>query len=153
MKNGALPLAITLDGAFFCAQACLPSMLENGGGAIVTLGGMQSLSGAKHRVHGSVAKHGLVGMTRALAREFGDRGVRANCIAPGTMNTTRAAGPRGASRAQGHSARALRRGGRNRERGALPRRSRRKLPHRPDHPGQRRPDDVLKAVAGNRAWC
>ena len=86
------PLGITLDGAFFCAQACLPSMLENGGGAIVTLGGMQSLSGAKHRVNGSVAKHGLVGMTRALAREFGDRGIRANCIAPGTMNTTRAPG-------------------------------------------------------------
>ena len=87
-----LPLGITLDGAFYCAQACIPSMLKNGGGAIVTLGGMQALSGAKHRVNGSVAKHGLVGMTRALAREFGDRGVRANCIAPGTMNTTRAAG-------------------------------------------------------------
>jgi 3-oxoacyl-[acyl-carrier protein] reductase len=86
------PLAITLDGAFHCTQACLPSMLGNGGGAIVTLGGMVSLSGAKHRVHGSVAKHGLVGMTRALAREFGDRGIRANCIAPGTMNTARAAG-------------------------------------------------------------
>ena len=86
------PLAITLDGAFFCAQACLPSMLENGGGAIITLGGMHSLSGAKNRVHGSVAKHGLVGMTRALAREFGDRGIRANCIAPGMMNTTRAPG-------------------------------------------------------------
>jgi len=85
-------LGITLDGAFYCAQACLPSMLASGGGAIVTLGGMQSLSGSKHRVHGSVAKHGLVGMTRALAREFGDRGIRANCIAPGTMNTTRAAG-------------------------------------------------------------
>jgi len=87
-----LPLGITLDGAFYCAQACLPSMIKNGGGAIVTLGGMQSLSGAKHRVNGSVAKHGLVGMTRALAREFGGEGIRANCIAPGTMNTTRAAG-------------------------------------------------------------
>ena len=87
-----LPLGITLDGAFYCAQACIPSMLKNGGGSIVTLGGMQSLSGAKHRVNGSVAKHGLVGMTRALAREFGEQGVRANCIAPGTMNTTRAAG-------------------------------------------------------------
>ena len=86
------PLAITLDGAFYCTQACLPSMLKNGGGSIVTLGGMQSLAGAKHRVNGSVAKHGLVGMTRALAREFGDRGIRVNCIAPGTMNTTRAAG-------------------------------------------------------------
>ena len=87
-----LPLGITLDGAFFCAQACLPSMLKNGGGAIVTLGGMQSLAGAKDRINGSVAKHGLVGFTRGLAREFGDRNIRANCIAPGTMNTTRAAG-------------------------------------------------------------
>jgi 3-oxoacyl-[acyl-carrier protein] reductase len=87
-----LPLGITLDGAFFCTQACLPSMLKNGGGAIVTLGGMQSLSGAAKRVNGSVAKHGLVGFTRGIAREFGDRNIRANCIAPGTMNTTRAAG-------------------------------------------------------------
>lgn len=87
-----LPLGITLDGAFFCTQACLPSMLKNGGGAIVTLGGMQSLSGAAKRVNGSVAKHGLVGFTRGIAREFGDRNIRANCVAPGTMNTTRPAG-------------------------------------------------------------
>ena len=84
------PLTITLDGAFHLAQACIPSMLENGGGALVTLGGTQSLSGAARRVHGSVAKHGLVGLTRGIAREFADRGVRANCIAPGQMDTTRA---------------------------------------------------------------
>ena len=71
------PLAITLDGAFYLTQACLPSMIANGGGSIVTLGGTQSLSGAKNRVHGSVAKHGLVGFTRAIAREFGDRNIRA----------------------------------------------------------------------------
>jgi 3-oxoacyl-[acyl-carrier protein] reductase len=87
-----LPLSITLDGAFYCSQACIPHMLKAGGGSIVTLGGQVALSGAKNRVHGSVAKHGLVGMTRALAREFGDRGIRVNCVAPGTMNTTRAAG-------------------------------------------------------------
>ena len=86
------PLAITLDGAFYLAQACLPSMVANGGGSIVTLGGMMSLSGAKKRIHGSVAKHGLVGFTRGLAREFGDRNIRANCIAPGQMDTTRAPG-------------------------------------------------------------
>jgi 3-oxoacyl-[acyl-carrier protein] reductase len=82
-----LPLAITLDGAFYCTQACLPSMLKAGGGSIVTLGGLNSLSGAKKRVHGSVAKHGLVGFTRALARELGEYGIRANCVAPGRMNT------------------------------------------------------------------
>lgn len=87
-----VPLSITLDGAFYCTQACLPSMIKAGGGSIVTLGGQVALSGAKNRVHGSVAKHGLVGMTRALAREFGDRGIRVNCVAPGTMNTARAAG-------------------------------------------------------------
>lgn len=86
------PLAITLDGAFHLAQACLPSMLEMGGGSIVTLGGMTSLSGAARRIHGSVAKHGLVGFTRGIAREFADRGIRANCIAPGQMDTARASG-------------------------------------------------------------
>ncbi|MFN7086254.1 MAG: SDR family oxidoreductase [Burkholderiales bacterium] len=86
------PLSITLDGAFYLTQACLPAMIKAGGGSIVTLGGMVSLSGAKKRIHGSVAKHGLVGMTRGLAREFGEHGIRANCVAPGQMNTVRAAG-------------------------------------------------------------
>ena len=86
-----VPLSITLDGAFYLAQSCLPHMIKAGGGAIVTLGGMVSLSGAKRRVHGSVAKHGLVGFTRGIAREFGEHNIRANCIAPGQMNTTRAA--------------------------------------------------------------
>ena len=87
-----VPLTITLDGAFHLAQACIPSMMQNGGGSIVTLGVMVSLSGARRRIHGSVAKHGLVGFTRGIAREFAEHGIRANCIAPGTMDTTRAAG-------------------------------------------------------------
>ena len=86
------PLSITLDGAFYLSQACLPSMIANGGGSIVTLGGMMALSGAKKRVHGSVAKHGLVGFTRALAREVAENGVRVNCVAPGQMDTVRAPG-------------------------------------------------------------
>jgi 3-oxoacyl-[acyl-carrier protein] reductase len=85
-----MPHAITLDGAFHLCQAALPSMIANGGGSIVTLGGMQALSGAKHRVHSSVGKHGLVGFTRGLAREFADRGIRVNCVSPGQFNTTRA---------------------------------------------------------------
>jgi 3-oxoacyl-[acyl-carrier protein] reductase len=85
------PLAITLDGAFYCAQACVPMMIKAGGGSIVTLGGLNSLSGARKRVHGSVAKAGLLGMTRALARELGEYGIRANCVAPGLMSTPKAA--------------------------------------------------------------
>jgi len=84
-------LAITLDGAFHCIKACLPSMLANGGGSIVTLGGMTALSGARNRVHGSVAKSGLVGMTRALARELAPQGIRVNCVSPGQIATERPA--------------------------------------------------------------
>ncbi|MGA0023768.1 MAG: SDR family NAD(P)-dependent oxidoreductase [Burkholderiales bacterium] len=85
-------LSITLDGSFHCIKACLPSMIKAGGGSIVTLGGMTALSGAKKRVHGSVGKHGLWGMTRALAKEFGEYRINVNCVAPGQMDTARAAG-------------------------------------------------------------
>ncbi len=85
-------MAISLDGSFHLVKACLPSMLKAGSGSIIMLGGTQALSGAKNRVHGSVAKHGMVGMTRALAREFADRNIRVNCVAPGRMDTQRAAG-------------------------------------------------------------
>jgi 3-oxoacyl-[acyl-carrier protein] reductase len=85
-----VPLSITLDGAFHLAKACVPEMIKVGGGSIVTLGGMVSLSGAARRIHGSVAKHGLVGFTRGIARELAPQGIRANCVAPGTMNTIRA---------------------------------------------------------------
>ena len=83
--------AVTLDGSFHCAKACLPHMIKSGGGAIVTIGGMTALSGAKRRVHGSVGKFGLYGMTRALAKELGEHQIRVNCVAPGQMNTARAA--------------------------------------------------------------
>jgi len=85
-------LSITLDGSFHCVKACLPHMIKAGSGSIVTIGGMTALSGAKRRVHGSVGKHGLYGMTRALAKELGEHQVNVNCVAPGQMNTPRAAG-------------------------------------------------------------
>ena len=85
-------ISITLDGSFHCVKACLPHLIKAGGGSIVTLGGMSALSGAKKRVHGSVGKFGLYGMTRALAKELGAHKINVNCVAPGQMNTTRAPG-------------------------------------------------------------
>jgi len=82
-------ISVTLDGAFHCTKASLPHLIKAGGGSIVTIGGMSSLSGAKRRVHGSAGKHGLWGMTRALAKELGEYGIRVNCVAPGQMNTSR----------------------------------------------------------------
>jgi 3-oxoacyl-[acyl-carrier protein] reductase len=85
-------ISITLDGSFHCVKACLPHLIKSGSGSIVTLGGMTALSGAKRRVHGSVGKFGLYGMTRALAKELGEHQINVNCVAPGQMNTPRAAG-------------------------------------------------------------
>ena len=84
-------MTTTLDGAFHCSQACLPSMIDGGAGSLVTLGGLNALAGAKRRIHGSVAKGGLVAFTRGIAREFADQGVRANCVVPGQVLTERAA--------------------------------------------------------------
>jgi 3-oxoacyl-[acyl-carrier protein] reductase len=84
-------LSGTLDSAFLCTQACLPSMLARGGGSIVALGGLNSMYGANRRAHGAAAKGGLQAFTRAIAREFADRGVRANCVVPGQIETERPA--------------------------------------------------------------
>jgi len=84
-------LSISLDGSFHCIKACLPSMIGNKGGNIITLGGDGALNGIVGKVHGSAAKSGLAGMTRALARELAGHGIRVNCVSPGSIDTTRAA--------------------------------------------------------------
>jgi 3-oxoacyl-[acyl-carrier protein] reductase len=84
-----VPLSISLDGSFHCIKACLPSMIAAGGGSIVALTGSNVLTGAIGKVHSSAAKSGLTGMIRALARELGQQGIRANCVSPGMINTTR----------------------------------------------------------------
>ena len=84
-------MSISLDGSFHCIKACLPSMLANRGGNIITLAGDTALLGAVGKAHNSAAKNGLVGLTRALAKELGDDGIRVNCVSPGNINTTRPA--------------------------------------------------------------
>jgi 3-oxoacyl-[acyl-carrier protein] reductase len=84
-----VPHAISLDGSFHCIKACLPSMIAAGSGSIVALTGSGVLTGTVGKVHSSAAKSGLTGMIRALARELGPRGIRANCVAPGMIQTTR----------------------------------------------------------------
>jgi 3-oxoacyl-[acyl-carrier protein] reductase len=84
-----VPLSISLDGSFHCIKAVLPSMIASGGGNIIALTGSNVLTGAIGKVHSSAAKSGLTGMIRALAREVGPMGIRANCVSPGIINTTR----------------------------------------------------------------
>jgi 3-oxoacyl-[acyl-carrier protein] reductase len=82
---------ISLDGTFHCAQATLPGMIAKGWGRIITLGGISWHAGIKRRAHNLTGKSGLTGLTRALAVEFGDRGITANVIAPGAVATVRPA--------------------------------------------------------------
>ncbi len=85
------PIDISLDGTFHLAQACLPGMIEKGWGRIITLGGFAWHLGYKNRANNLAAKAGVVGLTRALAAEFGEHGITANNISPGMIETVRPA--------------------------------------------------------------
>ena len=83
------PIDISLDGSFHCIKACLPSMMASRAGNIIALTDSNVLSGSKGKTHSGAAKGGLTGMIRALAREVGPHGIRANCVSPGIINTSR----------------------------------------------------------------
>jgi 3-oxoacyl-[acyl-carrier protein] reductase len=89
-------IAVTLDGAFFCARAAAPHMIKNRWGRIIGLGGMSSNLGMAKRLHVLAAKAGLVGMMRGLATELAPHNITCNIVAPGQIETDRpkSAGPR-----------------------------------------------------------
>ncbi|MBB52846.1 MAG: short-chain dehydrogenase [Magnetovibrio sp.] len=89
-------IAVTLNGAFFCARAVAPFMIENRWGRIIGLGGMSSNLGMAKRLHVLAAKAGLVGIMRGLATELAPHNVTCNIVAPGHIETDRpkSAGPR-----------------------------------------------------------
>jgi 3-oxoacyl-[acyl-carrier protein] reductase len=93
-------LAIVLDGAFLCAQACLPHMVKSGGGTIVSIGGQTGHKGAAGRAHVVAAKAGLAGMTKALALDLAPHRITVNCVVPGSIETVR--GLPGAPERPGH---------------------------------------------------
>ena len=80
-------LGVNLDGVFHCCQAALPHMISRKAGKIITLSSMWGQVGASCEVAYSAAKAGVIGLTRALAKEVGPSGITVNCVAPGVIDT------------------------------------------------------------------
>jgi 3-oxoacyl-[acyl-carrier protein] reductase len=84
-------LSVALDGAFIISRAVVPHMIPRGGGSIVALSGISTHIGTPNRCHVSASKSGLEGLMRALAIELAPHNIRANCVAPGSVDTVRGA--------------------------------------------------------------
>jgi len=80
-------IAVDLRSVFLCSREALPSMLERGFGRIINIASQLGQKGGAGLAHYSAAKAGVIGFTRALAREVGGTGITSNCIAPGPIET------------------------------------------------------------------
>ena len=76
-----------LTGVFNCTQSALKYMIKEHSGNIINVSSMWGISGASCEVHYSAVKAGVIGLTKALAKEVGLSGIRVNCIAPGVIMT------------------------------------------------------------------
>lgn len=81
-----------LNGAFYCIKYVLPLMIQRKSGTIITVSSMWGQVGASCEVAYSASKAGVIGMTKALAKELGPSGITVNCIAPGMIDTDMNAG-------------------------------------------------------------
>ena len=82
-------MAVDLHAAFYLARAVVPGMKERRRGSIIALGGQSSVTSRANTAAVTTAKHGLLGLMRALAAELGPFGIRANTVLPGYIDTER----------------------------------------------------------------
>jgi len=85
-------LGINLNGPFYACRLAVPVMLKQGGGTIVNISSVGGLFGARAGVAYTTSKHAVIGMTKNIAYDYGDKGIRCNAIAPGGVNTNIGAG-------------------------------------------------------------
>jgi NAD(P)-dependent dehydrogenase (short-subunit alcohol dehydrogenase family) len=76
-----------LKGHWLMSRAAIPHMLKAGKGAIVNVSSVQGLASQANVVAYATSKHGMIGLTRAMAVDLAARGIRVNCVCPGTVDT------------------------------------------------------------------
>jgi len=82
-----LVLDVNLKGAFLFSKALVPSMMKQRGGAIVNIASIVGVMGNAGQANYSSSKAGLIGLTKTIAKEYAKRGIRANAVAPGFIQT------------------------------------------------------------------
>lgn len=80
-------LATNLSGAFLCTKHAVPAMAQNDGGVIINVSSEAGLVGIKSQVAYNVSKGGLIALTRSCALDLAGKGIRVNCVCPGTTDT------------------------------------------------------------------
>lgn len=79
---------VNLTGVFHCTQACLPYLLENGNGRIITTSSVSGVYGNVGQTNYAATKSGVIGMTKSWGKELGRKGVTANAVVPGFIRTS-----------------------------------------------------------------
>lgn len=81
-------LAVNVKGVWLCTLACVPAMRARGGGKIINIGSGSVFVGGNGLVHYVASKMGVMGLTRALARELGDDKIKINTLIPGLTDSS-----------------------------------------------------------------